>query len=220
MERVCVYGTMISNLTSMLFLRSVALTERIASASVVSTTSQQLRARQHFSRQLALANSIDAPQSLYRHRVSIVFGLALLEYLTSGLEAASRVMNEQKEQLRAEARTSAEEEEIIALHAKIIYRHSLSRRAFRPGDLRSVLESGLRSYPNNSVFLSLHLHNELRTRIDNRVRTVLEEMILRPHTVSAQGWLFAIYAELHLNARRYNPESIRALFERAVDNER
>ena len=179
-----------------------------------------LTAGAYYRQLLASANKDDAPQNLFRHRVSITFCSALLAYLSEDLDTALVVFDKQCLQLRSEARQSAEEEEVIALQAKLLFRHTQTKTAFRPGQLRRVLESALADFPNNSIFLSLHFYNELRTRIENRVRRTLDELVLKEDTVTSEGWLFAIYAELHLNARSYNAEAVRSLFERAVDNPR
>ena len=179
-----------------------------------------LKARQFYTRQLELANSDQPPKSLFRHRISITFSLALLLYLTAGLDAASAAFDKQIIKLRQESTGSAEEEEATALHAKIIFRHTQTRTAFRPGQMRVILEEALQHYPNNSIFLSLHLFNEIRTRIDGRVRRILDEIVLKDDTVTAEGWLFAIYAEMHFNARNFNAQAVTTLFERAVENPR
>lgn len=136
----------------------------------------------------------------------------------NGLDASNETMQTQIRQLQSEEPGSAEEEEALALQAKIAFRHTQTKKAFRPGILRGILESALQTFPNNSIFLSLHLFNELRTRIENRVRRVLDEIVLKDETATTEGWLFAIYAELHLNSRAYNLQAVRALFERAVDH--
>lgn len=130
------------------------------------------------------------------------------------------LLGKQIVQLQSEAKQSAEEEEMLAIQAKILFRHTQTRTAFRPGQLRNVLEGALTEFPNNSIFLSLYFYNELRTRIENRVRRTLDELVLEKETVTTEGWLFAIYAELHLNARGYNAEAVRNLFERAVESTR
>lgn len=127
-------------------------------------------------------------------------------------------MESQIKQLQSEEPASAEEEEARAFQAKIAFRHTQTKTAFRPGILREILETSLQTFPNNSIFLSLHLFNELRTRIENRVRRVLDEIVLKTETVTSEGWLFAIYAELHLNSRTYNVQAVRTLFDRAVDH--
>ena len=191
-----------------------------ADASAAPSTTQLLKARQYYIRQLDAANSDNSSVSLFRHRISITFCLALLENLVSGAAAASIAMTQQITYLRAESNQSAEEEEALALHAKILFRNTQTRSAFRPGHLRALLEEALQRFPNNSIFLSLYLFNEIRTRIAGRVKRLLDEKILPDNVVTTNGWLFAVYAELHLDARRYSAEAIRALFERAVINPR
>jgi hypothetical protein len=203
-------------------LRLMYLIGAIAKSDILQKPSpaSTLRARQYYRRLLDLANADDSPQSLFRHRASITFCLALLEYLVDGLDACNTCMVRQVSQLQKESPASAEEEEVLALQAKIAFRHTQSRTAFRPGSLRSILEGALRTFPNNSIFLSMHLFNEARTRIENRVRRVIDDVILNDDSVTTEGWLFAIYAELHLNGRTYNAEAVRALFERATAHSR
>ena len=179
-----------------------------------------LTAKSHYRQLLERANSEDAPQALFRHRVSITFCSALLAYLADDLDTSMTILDKQRMQLRSEGKASAEEEELLAIQAKILFRHTQTKTAFRPGQLRAVLESALEDFPNNSIFLSLHFYNELRTRIENRVRRALDNLVLKEDTVTSEGWLFAIYAELHLNSRTYNAEAVRSLFERAVENTR
>ena len=57
-------------------------------------------------------------------------------------------------------------------------------------------------------------------RIQNHFRRVVEDYVLKNDRVTSEGWLFAIYAELHLDARRPNVWAIRNLFDRALDNPR
>lgn len=57
-------------------------------------------------------------------------------------------------------------------------------------------------------------------RIQNHFRRVVEDHVLKNDRVTSEGWLFAVYAELHLDARRPNVWAIRNLFDRALDNPR
>lgn len=68
------------------------------------------------------------------------------------------------------------------------------------------------------MFLSLYAWNEARTRIENRVRTLLRDHVLVDGKESVIGWTFAIWAELQL-PHRYNVHAVRSLFERAVECE-
>ena len=55
-------------------------------------------------------------------------------------------------------------------------------------------------------------------KIQNRVRRTLELSVLADKVVTSEGYLFAIFAELHLDARAHNVCGVRNLFDRAVEN--
>lgn len=55
----------------------------------------------------------------------------------------------------------------------------------------------------------------VRTKIQNRVRRTLEDKVLAKNATS-EGWLFAIFAEMHLDARSPNLWGVRNLFDRAI----
>lgn len=55
-------------------------------------------------------------------------------------------------------------------------------------------------------------------KIQNRIRKTLEEHVLRDKDATSEGYLFAIFAELHLDARSRNVWAVRNLFDRAVEN--
>lgn len=57
-------------------------------------------------------------------------------------------------------------------------------------------------------------------RIQNHFRRVLEERVLKSDQATSEGWLFAIFAELHLDVARPNIWAVRNLFDRALDDPR
>lgn len=57
-------------------------------------------------------------------------------------------------------------------------------------------------------------------KIQNRVRRTLEDSVLKEQLVTSEGWLFAIFSELYLDARSPSVWGVRNLFDRAVDNPR
>lgn len=57
-------------------------------------------------------------------------------------------------------------------------------------------------------------------KIQNRVRRTLELSVLSENASSGPGWLFAIFAELHLDARSTNLWGVRNLFDRAIEHPR
>lgn len=60
----------------------------------------------------------------------------------------------------------------------------------------------------------------VRMKIQNRVRLTLESSVLTEKNVTSDGWLFAIFAQLHLDARSHNVWGVRNLFDRAIENPR
>ncbi|GAA6036634.1 hypothetical protein JCM8097_001263 [Rhodosporidiobolus ruineniae] len=180
---------------------------------------QLLRARQYYSHSLEAAFQPRATQAHLRNRNHLAFSSALLEYLAQSLDAAVEVLETHLFRLEvAGVNGSAEHEEALMMYAKLLYRHSAQGGAYRPTQLRDLLERALKAFKDNSLFLSLFYHNELRMKIQNRFRRSMEELVLKETEATSEGWLFAIFAELHLNSRNVNVWAVRNLFDRALDN--
>ncbi|BGP21464.1 hypothetical protein JCM10295v2_000339 [Rhodotorula toruloides] len=178
-----------------------------------------LRARQHYTRELEASFQPRATQALLRNRNHRAFSLALFEYISRGLSAAVDVVEQHRLRLDGAGMSgTAEHEEAFVLHAKLLFRHSSRGQGYKPGQLRELLDGALEQYKNNSLFLSLAYHNELRMKIQNHFRLVMEEKVLKENEATSEGWLFAIFAELHLDAGRPNIWAVRNLFGRALDN--
>ncbi|TPX68733.1 hypothetical protein SpCBS45565_g02910 [Spizellomyces sp. 'palustris'] len=151
--------------------------------------------------------------------LTILTCYGLMEYLSQGLEEAQRLYEQVLETFRQNIVHEGEtatvlEEAVYEGYVRLLYRHSVSGSAFKPGILRGVLETALDKFPCNTMFLSLYGWNEARTKIDNRVRRLLDEQLAR--NPSHILWTFAIWAELH-QRQTYNVHLVRSLFERAVD---
>ncbi|GJN91570.1 hypothetical protein Rhopal_004593-T1 [Rhodotorula paludigena] len=180
---------------------------------------QLLRARQHYTRELEAAFQPKATQAIVRNRNHLAYSFALLQCITLGLASAVEVLERHLFRLDvAGASGSAEHEEVLMLYAKLLYRHSQGGHGYKPGQLRALLERALKEYKNNSLFLSLFYFNELRMKIENHFRRVIEESVLKESEATSEGWLFAIYAEMHRDARFTNVWAARNLFDRALDH--
>uniref|UniRef100_A0A0K3C9N5 BY PROTMAP: gi/647394756/emb/CDR35990.1/ RHTO0S01e11694g1_1 [Rhodosporidium toruloides] n=1 Tax=Rhodotorula toruloides TaxID=5286 RepID=A0A0K3C9N5_RHOTO len=178
-----------------------------------------LRARQYYTRELEASFQPRATQALLRNRNHLAFSLALFEYVSRGLSAAVDVLEQHLLRLDgAGASGTAEHEESFVLYAKLLFRHSSRGKGYKPGQLRELLDRALQQYKYNTLFLSLAYHNELRMKIQNHFRLVMEEKVLKENEATSESWLFAIVAELHLDARRPNIWAVRNLFDRALDN--
>ncbi|KAL8278570.1 hypothetical protein RQP46_009062 [Phenoliferia psychrophenolica] len=180
-----------------------------------------LKARQHYTSLLESSFQPSVPQSTLRNRNHVAYSFAIFEYCSTGLAAAVAVLEQHLFRLDcAGALGGAEHEEAFMSYAKLLYRRASGGGGFRPGQLRDVLERAIKEFPNNSLFLCLFYHNELRMKIQNRVRRTLELSVLADKSVTSEGWIFAIYAELHLDARSHNVCGVRNLFDRAIENPR
>ncbi|GAA5826903.1 hypothetical protein JCM11251_002152 [Rhodosporidiobolus azoricus] len=191
----------------------------LASSSIRPSAAQILRTRQYYSRALEAAFQPRATLAHLRNRNHLAFSAALLEYLTHDLAGAVEVLETHLFRLDvAGANGSAEREEAYMMYAKLLYRHMAVGGGYRPAQLRDLLERAVKEFKNNTLFLSLLYHNELRMKIQNRFRRSLEELVLKERDATSEGWLFAIFAELHVNARAINVYAVRNLFDRALDS--
>ncbi|KAI5858627.1 NRDE-2, necessary for RNA interference-domain-containing protein [Tricharina praecox] len=146
---------------------------------------------------------------------------ALLEYLAGGnnLDAAIAVYDGFTSELGRRSLTGPTShfcELCLLRKVRLVYMHSTTARPFKPATLRSHLEAALEIFPHNMAFLSLYAWNESRTKIENRLRTVIRDRVLKDGNETVAGWLFAVWAEMRM-AQHYNVHAVRHLFERAVE---
>ncbi|KAI9789548.1 MAG: hypothetical protein M1816_005955 [Peltula sp. TS41687] len=103
----------------------------------------------------------------------------------------------------------------------LLYHHATHSHHFRPALLRSSLFESIQLFPQNTIFLTLYAWNERRFRIDDRVRSVINDLSLRQgeaeNTITIINWIFAVWTESHGSlGAGHNVHSIKAVFERAV----
>ncbi|KAI8918519.1 NRDE-2, necessary for RNA interference-domain-containing protein [Powellomyces hirtus] len=182
-----------------------------------------LKARKGYAQRLevllaaAKGTSIEQSERILLHTLNCY---ALTEYLSQGLDEAQRVFEQVLESLQArtsdgETHSPAVLEEVIFEdYIRLIHRHATSGAAFKPALMRDVAERALKRFPCNIVLLTMYGWNEARTKIDNRVRRLLNaQLASKPSHVL---WTFAIWAELH-QRQTYNVNIVRSLFEDAVE---
>jgi hypothetical protein len=158
------------------------------------------------------------------HAVVLTEVRALLEYLVCNQEVAAALPT--YENLLSEfvkrnlcGPHSAVHELCLMAKARLLYYHSTTARSFKVKVMRDSLEQALSVFPNNSSLLGLFVWNEGRVKIENRVRTLMRDVVLKEGTETVIGYIFAIWAEMRLRGSggRYNPHAVRALFEQAVE---
>ena len=109
--------------------------------------------------------------------------------------------------------------------ARLIYHHITHTAHLKPAEIRSSFEESIAVFPQNSIFLSLFAWNEARFRIDDRVRSLIRDVLLSNRSASNDKGttvphLFAVYTEIARGINfGSNMNAIRAAFERAAESE-
>lgn len=131
--------------------------------------SQILRTRLYYTTLLESSFQQSCPQSTLRNRNHNAYSLAIFEYITHGLDLAVEVIERHLFRLdneNVENDGTAEQEEMLMLYVKLLYRHADSGKGYyKPGQLREVLELAIRRFPNNSLFLGVFYTNECKSLI-------------------------------------------------------
>jgi hypothetical protein len=104
----------------------------------------------------------------------------MFEYLTQGLDYACQVFETIWTGFRDRGvERSIDNEVLLVAYARMLYRHSAKRGVYKPSIMRDMLTRSLELFPNNTILLSLFMWNEARTKIENRVRQLVNQAIER-----------------------------------------
>ena len=122
---------------------------------------------------------------------------------------------------------SSSHEYLYQSFVRLVYHHATHTHSFKPSDIRSFLAETIAQFPQNTIFLSLYAWNEVRFRIDDRVRSIVKEVILGSSgdtkskaQESVIPHFFAVYTELHRGVTfGSNISTVRSTFERAVESD-
>jgi hypothetical protein len=122
------------------------------------------------------------------------------------------------DQLRVQ--NSSSREELHQSKARLLYHHMTTVKYYKPSLIRQELEESIKLFPNNTIFLSLYFWLESRSRIDDRVRSIVRNPTFAESTKdSIIGHFFSVYTELHRSVSSGSTvHSVRAAFERAVEH--
>ncbi|KAF7728244.1 hypothetical protein EC973_006525 [Apophysomyces ossiformis] len=178
---------------------------------------QILKTREYFTQKTAQYSTLVGVENdiqMAQH-YNVCYGL--FEYLTVGITSACAIYERvfsYIEERRAERGFTSETMWIA--YAELLYRHAArGYGGYKPTLLRNAMERALSLFPNNTVFLSLYIWNEKRTKIRNRVRTLFSQALDKDPNVIL--WISALYSELH-RSHPYDINQVRSLFERAVES--
>ena len=168
--------------------------------------------------------------SSYTHATLAIECLILFAYLRNGqsLSAATSAFKSNIALLSTlVSPTSSNHEYLHQSFVRLLYHHATHTHLFKPADIRSLLAESIAQFPQNTIFLSLYGWNEARFRIDDRLRSVIKELVLdsggktgnKPQD-SVVPHFFAIYSELHRAVTfGSNVSTVRSTFERAVESD-
>ncbi|CAG8482454.1 20197_t:CDS:10 [Rhizophagus irregularis] len=78
---------------------------------------------------------------------------------------------------------------------------------------QDVLTRAIKAFPNNTIFLSMYFHQEIRGSISVGLNSVLEEILQNPSHII---WTFVLYSELC--RQPFNVKRVRSLFDRALES--
>ena len=148
--------------------------------------------------------------------------LALVAYTTEpdALQASVQSVHEQCD--AAQQRFSDGHALIEMLHqvkAGVISYHISKRRPYRPAFVRFELETSIARFPDNTIFLEMYRDNEVRFRLDDRVRSILKTQVLTHSQSPLVTWSFSINQELvrfKSQSSGSTAESVRSTFNRAL----
>ncbi|KAI4150849.1 MAG: hypothetical protein LQ340_003860 [Diploschistes diacapsis] len=168
--------------------------------------------------------------------------LILLAYLTnpSPLQAALAIFTSNIALLSGHLPQTSQTHQLLHQSlSRLLHYHVTHSTSFQPSLIRSTLSQSLSLFPTNTIFLSLYAWNEARFRLNDRVRTVISDILyptttsLKPSVPSAITacshllptsnlipYLFSLSTELRRPAHMgSNAHTIRAAFERALADE-
>ena len=159
--------------------------------------------------------------------IAAVHCLFLLAYLSdpSTLVAAHTAFRSNIEAFSRLPSHGASQERLHQCFAHLIYNHTMRTNQFKPSEIRSYLADSIATFPHNTIFLSMYASNEARFHIEDRVRSVVRDVLSTASSKSSDKdnlipYFFAIHIELargvHFGS---NTNAIRGAFERAVEND-
>ena len=149
--------------------------------------------------------------------------LILFAYLTTS--SLSATLSTFHQNLALVTPSSPAHELLHQSFSRLLYYHATHTPSFSPSIVRSSIAESIKAYPKNTIFLSLYAWIESRFRIDDRVRSIMKDVVFTTHLgngrerdpPSVVSHFFAIYTELRRSLTLgSNINTIRATFERAV----
>jgi hypothetical protein len=115
--------------------------------------------------------------------------------------------------------SSPAHEQLHQSRTQLLTFHINHTHVFKPSSIRDWLSESIKLFPNNTIFLSAYVRNETRFRIEDRVRSLMSEVVLKEDQQTIVGWLFSVSAEMQRGLEFGGTvHAVRAAFEKAVDS--
>ncbi|KAL8793138.1 MAG: hypothetical protein Q9195_004250 [Heterodermia aff. obscurata] len=123
--------------------------------------------------------------------------------------------------------TSPAHELLHQSFARLLYHHATHAPLFKSAAIRESLAASIRIFPHNTILISMYAWNETRFRIHDRVRTIINDVILGStdgnRRTEDRGSIIPHFFSLHSEFNRSleagsNSNTIRNTFEKAVNN--
>ena len=168
--------------------------------------------------------------SSYSHATLTIECLILFAYLRNAQSLSAATLAFKSNIALVSTYISSDSSNHEYLHqslARLIHYHATRTHFFKPSDIRSLLAESIAQFPQNTIFLSLYAWNETRFRIEDRVRSIVRDLVLggsggtkSKAQDSVVLHFFAVYSELHRGITLgSNLSTIRSTFERAVGSD-
>ncbi len=160
----------------------------------------------------------------YEHAILFTECLAFLAYLQSSrdISVALEPFHQLSSLLTIRGMiNSAENEMNHQARSQLLAYHMSHTRLFKPAMARQELSESISLFPNNTMFLTAYAANEIRFRIDDRVRTLVRDVVVKENRDTVVGWAFAIWQERKRGSDMgATSHSVRATYGRAVESQR
>ena len=156
--------------------------------------------------------------------------LILLAYLSNSVSLSSALTAFEDSLAALNTRfpsTSPAHELLHQSFARLLYHHATRAPLFKPATIRQRLAASITLFPHNTILLSIFAWNETRFRIDDRVRTIINNVILGSTNGSRRteerGSIIPHFFSLHTEFNRSlvagsNSNTIRNAFEKSVND--
>ena len=111
--------------------------------------------------------------------------------------------------------------------AQLLYHHANHVPLFKPATIRETLTASVALFPHNTVLLSVYAWNETRFRVDDRVRTIINDVVLgstmgdrrKEDKESVIPHYFSLHTELNRSLiAGSNSNTVRKTFEKAISD--